>query len=108
GSFSALVEGVNMYSTKLAAALLASAAALYAQNPKRPEFDAATVRPSSPDAILESFVPTLDAAPGATLRFVNRQLKELIMIAYGVGGRQIDGPQWLMSPRGGVADVPRF
>lgn len=89
------------------AALALTAIAAPAQEQK-PQFEVATVRRSLPDAILESFVPSLNLAPGTTLRLANRQLREIIMIAYGIGGRQIEGPPWLMNPRGGVADVPRF
>jgi uncharacterized protein (TIGR03435 family) len=89
-------------------ALLFAVLAAQAQDAKRLEFEVATVRRSSPDTILESFVPTLNAAPGTTLRLANRQLKEIIMIAYGIGGRQLDGPPWLVTPRGAVADVLRF
>ena len=42
------------------------------------------------------------------LRIANRQLKELIMIACNVGGRQLAGPQWLIEPPGRAGDVPRF
>lgn len=84
------------------------AMALHAQNDGRPEFEVATVRPSSPDAILESYVPALNVAPGTTLRIANRQLKELIMIAYKIGGRQLAGPQWLIDPPGRAGDIPRF
>lgn len=94
--------------TQLPAGLVALALAVQAQNNQRPEFDAATVRPSAEDTRLDSFVPTLNVAPGTTLRIVNRQLKELIMIAHGVGGRQLDGPQWLLNPPGGPGDEPRF
>jgi hypothetical protein len=66
----------------LLAALLPGVLSAQAQNAKKPEFEVASVRPSSPDTRLESFVPTLNVAPGTTLRIVNRQLKELIMIAY--------------------------
>jgi uncharacterized protein (TIGR03435 family) len=99
---------VKSLATTVCAGFLFAALTAPAEDAKRPEFEVATVRRSSPDTILESFVPTLNVAPGATLRLANRQLKEIIMIAYGIGGRQLDGPQWLMSPRGGVGDVPRF
>lgn len=89
-------------------ALVLAALATQAQDAQRPEFEVATVRRSAPDTILDSFVPNLNVTPGATLRIANRQLREIIMIAYGIGGRQMEGPQWLMSPRGGVADIPRF
>jgi len=89
--------------------VLVGAAAAQAQDSRKPEFEVASVRPSSPDAALDSYVPTLNVAPGTTLRFANRQLKELIMIAYGVGGRQLTGPGWLIDPPGQAAgDVPRF
>ena len=85
------------------------ALAAAAQESKKPEFEVASLRPSSPDATLESYVPTLNVAPGTTLRIANRQLKELIMIAYGVGGRQLAGPNWLIDPPGQAnGDVPRF
>lgn len=83
--------------------------AIHAQVVRGPEFEVATVRPSSPDATLDSYVPTLNVAPGATLRLANRQLKEIIMIAYNVGGRQLAGPNWLIDPPGqSNGDVPRF
>ena len=69
----------------------------------------ASIRPSLPDAVLDSYVPALNVAPATTLRIANRQLKELIMIAYGVGGRQLAGPGWLIDPPGQASgDVPRF
>jgi uncharacterized protein (TIGR03435 family) len=89
--------------------VLVGAVSAQAQNSGMPEFEVASVRPSSPDATLDSYVPTLNIAPGATLRIANRQLKELIMIAYGVGGRQLAGPGWLIDPPGQAnGDVPRF
>ena len=93
---------------RLTFALCFSALAAPAQNSPQPEFEVATIRPSSPDAILDSFVPTLDIAPGATLRLANRQLKEIVMIAYNVGGRQIEGPKWLLNPPGAVSSISRF
>lgn len=78
------------------------------QDGPKPQFEVATVRRSLPDAILDSFAPTLNVAPGSTLRIANRQLKEIVMIAYNIGGRQLEGPKWLLNPSGGVADVPRF
>jgi uncharacterized protein (TIGR03435 family) len=88
---------------KLAVVLCFAALAAQAQT-----FEVATVRQSSPDTILDSFVPTLNVAPGTTLRILNRQLKELIMIAYNIGGRQLAGPQWLIDPPGRPGDIPRF
>jgi uncharacterized protein (TIGR03435 family) len=93
---------------KLPVVFLLTGLVVVAQNPRRPEFEVATVRPSSPDTILNSFVPTLNVAPGTTLRIANRQLKEIIMIAYGIGGRQLAGPQWLINPPGRAGDIARF
>ena len=88
---------------------LAGTVAVQAQDARNPEFEVASIRASSPDAVLDSYVPTLNVAPGTTLRIANRQLKELIMIAYGIGGRQLAGPGWLIDPPGQAAgDVPRF
>ena len=88
--------------------ILTSAVAAHAQGPGGPTFEVASVRPSQPETLLDSYVPTLNIAPGATLRIANRQLKELIMIAWGIGGRQLVGPQWLIDPGGNPSDVPRF
>jgi uncharacterized protein (TIGR03435 family) len=93
---------------KLPVVLCLAALAAQAQDARRPTFEVATVRQSSPETILDSFVPTLNVAPGTTLRILNRQLKELIMIAYNIGGRQLAGPQWLIDPPGRVGDIPRF
>lgn len=93
---------------KGSAAIFLAVLLAHAQNAPRPEFEVATVRQSSPDVILDSFVPTLNVPPGTTLRIANRQLKELIMIAYNIGGRQLDGPPWLINPPGRAGDIPRF
>jgi len=89
--------------TKPIFAMLFAGIAIQAQ-----QFEVASVRQSAPEAILESFVPTLNVTPGATLRIRNRQLKELIQIAYGVGGRQVAGPQWLIDPQVARSEIPRF
>ena len=95
-------------SRKLPLLLFLAAVAIPAQDARRAEFEVASVRRSLPDSILDSFVPTLNAAPGTTLRILNRQLKELIMIAYNIGGRQLAGPPWLIDPPGRTGDIPRF
>jgi uncharacterized protein (TIGR03435 family) len=93
---------------RLLLTVLVFATSAGAQQPRRPEFEVASVRRSPPEALLESYVPTLNIAPGTTLRIQNRQLKELIMIAYGIGGRQLAGPQWLIDAPGPVSEIPRF
>jgi uncharacterized protein (TIGR03435 family) len=89
--------------TTLVFAMLFSGIVVYAQ-----QFEVAAVRPSPPEALLESFVPTLNLAPGTTFHLRNRQLKELIQIAYGIGGKQIFGPRWLIDPPMALWEIPRF
>lgn len=73
----------------------------------QPEFDVATIRLSPPE-IRESYLPTLDLQPGATLRIVGRRLDEIIMLAYEVGVKQLVGPQWLLEPTTDPTLVTRF
>jgi len=73
----------------------------------RPEFEVATVR-ISPQDIRESYLPTLDLQPGATLRISGRRLDEIIMLAYNVGVKQLQGPQWLLEPTTDPSVVTRF
>ena len=88
--------------------ILAGVLGANAQDGRRPEFEVASIRQSPPETLLDSYVPTLNVAPGTTLRIQNRQMKELIMIAYGIGGRQLVGPEWLIDPPGRASDIPRF
>ena len=90
---------MNINTRSLLAALFLAALTVPGQNAQRPEFEVATIRQSLPDTTLDSFVPTLNVAPGTTLRIVNRQLKEVIMIAYRRA--PTGGPQWLIDPPGG-------
>jgi uncharacterized protein (TIGR03435 family) len=53
------------------------------------------VRIVPPGNASESYLPTLDIAPGGRLRIFNRRLDEVIMLAYNVGGKQLSGPGWL-------------
>jgi uncharacterized protein (TIGR03435 family) len=53
-------------------------------------------------------MPTLDVRPGGTLRISNRRLDEIIMLAYGVGGKQISGPRWLTELTSDPRQVTRF
>src|SRR4051794_17950591 len=73
----------------------------------RPEFEVATVR-ISPQDIRESYLPTLDLQPGATLRISGRRLDEIIMLAFNVGVKQLQGPQWLLEPTTDPSVVTRF
>src|SRR5262245_37823907 len=53
-------------------------------------------------------MPSLDVRPGGTLRISNRRLDEIIMLAYGVGGKQLAGPRWLMELTTDPTQVTRF
>jgi uncharacterized protein (TIGR03435 family) len=79
-----------------------------AQNATRPEFEVASVRLSDPANLQISYMPTLDARPGSTLRISNRRLDEIIMLAYGIGGKQISGPRWLTELTSDPTQVTRF
>ena len=74
----------------------------------RPEFEVASVRIVPPGNNSESYMPTLDVAPGATLRIANRRLDEIIMLAYNIGVRQLSGPRWLTEPTTDPSAVTRF
>jgi uncharacterized protein (TIGR03435 family) len=88
--------------------VLTLAAAAYAQNATLPEFEVASVRVANPENLQYSYLPTLDVRPGGTLRISNRRLDEIIMLAYGVGGRQISGPRWLTELTSDPTQVTRF
>jgi uncharacterized protein (TIGR03435 family) len=53
-------------------------------------------------------MPTLDIAPGGTLRISNRRLDEIIMVAYNIGVNQLSGPRWLTEPTTDPSVVTRF
>ena len=53
-------------------------------------------------------MPTLDIAPGSTLRISNRRLDEIIMAAYNIGVRQLSGPRWLTEPTTDPSVVTRY
>jgi len=88
--------------------VLTLAMATYAQNASRPEFEVASVKVSDPQNLQVSYMPTLDVRPGATLRISSRRLDEIIMVAYGVGGRQLVGPRWLTELTTDPTQVTRF
>jgi uncharacterized protein (TIGR03435 family) len=88
--------------------IVAFALAAQAQNPARPEFEAASVRVADPGNVQTSFMPTLDVRPGGTLRISNRRLDEIIMVAYGIAGQQLFGPRWLTEPTTDPTQVTRF
>lgn len=73
----------------------------------RPEFDVASIRPSTRDGLIENHAPSLNVEPGRSLNFANISLRDLIMLAYGVGAPQISGPDFLTENRFDmIAKVP--
>ena len=91
-----------MLKRTLIAAVVASV--LYAAGP---EFEVASVKPSSPDSgVINSQTPSLNLDPGRNLRFTNITLRDMIMLAYRVGAPQIAGPEWIRSRYDVIAKVP--
>src|SRR5262245_1123633 len=80
----------------------------YGQKAARPEFEVASIRVADPNNLQVSYMPTLDVRPGSTLRISNRRLDEIIMLAYGVSGKQIAGPRWLTELTTDPTQVTRF
>src|SRR5262245_35329085 len=80
----------------------------YGQKAARPEFEVASIRVADPGNVQVSYMPTLDVRPGATLRISNRRLDEIIMMAYGVAGKQLSGPNWLTELTTDPTQVTRF
>jgi uncharacterized protein (TIGR03435 family) len=67
-----------------------------------PEFEVASIKPSSPDSNLR-----VDFAPGGKLFITNATLRFLIKIAYDVGDDQLaGGPGWIGSKRFDLAATP--
>jgi uncharacterized protein (TIGR03435 family) len=71
-----------------------------------PEFEVASIHRSQLTGLLENYTPTLNFEPGATIRFSNLRLRDMIVLAYGVGLRQLGGPPWTTEPD--TNDTPRF
>jgi uncharacterized protein (TIGR03435 family) len=96
----------------LAVAVMASLSPLwiaFAQDPtdnvKLPEFEVASVRPSNPDqSFINAVTPSLNVDRGGNLRFVQVTLRDLIMLAYGIGAPQIQGPSFLNGTANSPAD----
>jgi len=85
--------------------------AAYGQTARKPEFEVASVRLASvenEEAFRQSYVPTLDIAPGGTLQISNRQLRDIIMLAFNVGPGQLSGPEWLVDSQAPLREIPRF
>ena len=71
-----------------------AAAALRAQS--GPEFEVASIHLSNPDqGFINAVTPSLNVDANHRLTFIQVTLRDLIMLAYGVGARQIQGPSFL-------------
>jgi uncharacterized protein (TIGR03435 family) len=82
-------------------------AACFGQAPATPEFEVASIRASNPEiGLIQNRTPNLNTDPGRNLNFANISLRDLIMLAYGVGARQISGPEFLTNRFNIVARVP--
>jgi uncharacterized protein (TIGR03435 family) len=72
-----------------------------------PEFEVASVRAANPDlGLIQNRTPNLNTDPGRNLNFANISVRDMIMLAYGVGARQISGPDWLTNRFDVIARVP--
>ena len=70
-----------------------------------PEFEVASVRASNPDqGFINASTPSLNVGGDRNLRFAQITLRDLIMLAYGVGARQIQGPSFLNGNPAAPAD----
>ena len=80
---------------------IAGAAAAFAQDPPKAQFEVATIRPSP--QTLDSGVTAGVHIDGAQVRAVALTLKDYIGIAYRIKVYQISGPDWLTSARFDIA-----
>jgi uncharacterized protein (TIGR03435 family) len=86
----------------LAAALPGAACAQSAQ--KLPEFEVASIKPYITDVaavgpgVVDARMPNLSVNKSSIVTIVNLNLKNLIMLAYGVGGQQVLVPNWQADP----------
>ena len=81
--------------------LVFSAASAFAQTASRPEFEVATIRPSTPTA-----TETITAGvriDGAQARWAALTFKDFIASAYRVKRYQVSGPDWISSDRFDIA-----
>ena len=72
--------------------------------PPTPEFEVVSIRPSNPDLIYRTNTPSLNIGGDRYVRFVRISLRDLIMLAYGVGAAQVQGPSFLNGTQDSPAD----
>jgi uncharacterized protein (TIGR03435 family) len=83
--------------------LLISAGGMMAQEPARPQFEVASIKPAAPDA-RGMFIRNM---PGGRVNVTNMTLKEMIVIAWRIQPFQISGgPAWLDSARYDISAKP--
>jgi uncharacterized protein (TIGR03435 family) len=74
------------------------------QSSQPPAFEVAAIRPyvTDPSAVgpgtVDAQIPNLNVEPGSTVTIQNLNLKNLMMLAYQVGGAQIFTPSWNGDP----------
>jgi uncharacterized protein (TIGR03435 family) len=90
-----------MNATHTVILLVFGAAAAFAQDAPRPEFEVATIRPSAP--ITQETVTAGVRIDGAQMRAALLTLKDYIGMAYRVKLYQISGPDWVGADRFDVA-----
>lgn len=61
----------------------------------KPEFEVVSIRPSDPNMIYRTNTPSLNIGGDRYVRFVRISLRDLIMLAYGIGASQVQGPSFL-------------
>jgi len=81
--------------------IVLSAATVFAQTPPRPEFEVATIRPSTQTP--QDGVTAGVRIDGAQVRCALLTLKDYIGIAYRIKLYQVSGPDWLGSERFDIA-----
>lgn len=80
--------------------LTAGAPVALPQSSPSPAFEAASIRPYITDrsavgrGTVDAKIPNLNVEPGSTVTIQNLNLKNLMMLAYQVGGAQIITPAW--------------
>lgn len=93
--------------TRAIRAAVLSIGAIVGQAAAAPEFEVASIRPANPElGLIQNRVPSLNADPGRNIDFANISIRDLIMVAHGVGARQISGPDYILDRFDIVARVP--
>jgi len=86
------------------AGVLLSGLALAQTTPKLPEFEVASIKPAITDiaavgpGTVDAVMPDLNVGAGGIVTIVNLNIRNLVMLAYGVGGKQISAPSWQGDP----------